>query len=338
MATPVTAPTQRQAVLLAPETTQGTQVLTGMFAYPCDSFQPEPNPTWLDVESYYGDMAKTHGRSQGPIHESFSFAAPMFPDGIGYLLKNILGDLTTTGAGAPFTHAFSLLNSGTGQPSSLTIVHQNLLSATTGQRYYPGACLSELTLKGNADSEYIGVEAKGMTWPSSPVPSSAIAPTYTAVTPIPFWRAAMGIGGPASGGTQNKHIREWSLTITRELRAENTAQNSQNPYIIQRGAVSMSGSLTVTVPSDETELLYLANNTQPQYQLLASQGASTTLTSIQVDHQVCAWDTAKDKLDEEAIGFDVTVIGIANTTNAGASGGTSPGKITIQNAVTAGTY
>lgn len=338
MATPVTAPTQRQVILVAPEVTQGTQVLTGMFAIPCDSFQAEPNVTWLDVESYYGDMAKTHGRTQGPIHESFSYAGPMFPDAVGYFLKNILGDQTESGASAPFTHAFSLLNSGTGQPTSLTIVHQNLLAATTGQRYYPGCCLSELTLKGNADSEFIGVEAKGMCWQSSPVPTTAVTPTFTAVTPMPFWKAVFGVGGPASGGTQNKKMREWSLTITRELRVENTAQNSQNPYIIQRGAVSMSGSLTFTVPSDESEQLHLYSNDQPQIQLLLTQGAAAALTSIQVDHQVCAWNTSKEKLDEEAIGFDTTYVAIANTTNAGASGGYSPGKITLQNAVALATY
>jgi hypothetical protein len=337
MPTSVTAPTQRQVILVAPEVTQGTQVLTGMFAVPVDNFQPEPNPTWLDVKSLYGDMAEIHGRTQGPIHESFSFSGPMFPDAIGYFLKNILGDQTESGASAPFTHAFSLLNSGTGQPTSLTIVHQNLLTPTTGQRYYPGSCLSELTLKGNADSEYVSVEAKGMSWPSAAVPTSAVVPTFTAVTPIPFWKFALGVGG-TTVGAPNKKMREWSLTITRALRVENTAQNSQNPYIIQRGAVGMAGSLTFTVPSDETELNYLLNNTQPQLQLLGTQGAAAALTSLQIDHLLCAFDTEKLKLDEEAIGYDATYVAIANTTNAGASGGYSPGKITIQNAVALATY
>jgi hypothetical protein len=308
-----------------------------MFSVPVDSFQPEPNVTALDNKALYGDMAELHGRTQGPIHESFSFSGPMFPDAIGYFLKNILGDQTESGASAPFTHAFSLLNSGTGQPTSLTIVHQNLLAATTGQRYYPGCCLSELTLKGNADSEFVTVEAKGMSWPSSPVPTTAVVPSFTAVTPIPFWKFALGVGG-TTVGAPNKKAREWSLTITRALRVENTAQNSQNPFIIQRGAVGMAGSLTFTVPSDETELLYLLNNTQPQIQLLGSQGAAAALTSLQIDHQLAAWDTAKEKLDEEAIGFDVTYVAIANTTNAGTSGGYSPGKITIQNAVALATY
>ena len=337
MATPVTAPTQRQAVLLAPEVTQGTQVLTGMFSMPVDNFQPEPHPAWLDNKALYGDMAEIHGRSQGPIYEAFSGSGPMFPDAVGYLLKNILGDQTESGASAPFTHAFSLLNSGTGQPTSLTIVRQNLLSVTTGQRYYPGCCLSELTLKGNADSEFVSVDFKGLSWPSSAVPTTAVAPSFTAVTPIPFWKFALGVGG-TSVGAPNKHMREWSLTITRALRVENTAQNSQNPYIIQRGAVGMAGSLTFTVPSDETELTYLLANTQPQTQLLGTQGAAAALTSLQIDHQVTAWDTAKEKLDEEAIGFDVTFVAVANTTNAGASGGYSPGKITIQNAVALATY
>ena len=337
MATPVTAPTQRQVILVAPETSQGTQVLTGMFAIPVDNFQPEPNVTPLDNKALYGDMAEIHGRTQGPIHESFSLSGPMFPDAIGYLLKNILGDQTESGASAPFTHAFSLLNSGTGQPTSLTIVHQNLLTATTGQRYYPGACLSELILKGNADSEFVTVEAKGMSWPSAAVPTTAVVPSFTAVTPIPFWKFAVGLGG-TTVGSPNKKVREWSMTITRALRVENTAQNSQNPYIIQRGAVGMAGSITFTVPSDETELNYLLNNTQPQFQLLGTQGAAAALTSLQIDHQLCAFDTEKLKLDEEAIGYDATYVAIANTTNAGASGGYSPGKITIQNAVALATY
>lgn len=337
MATAVTWPSQKQALWLAKESSQGTPVFTSMAEMPVDSFQPEDTVTWLDDQALRNSMATLYGRQQGPLHVEFEGAGPAYMDMLPYFLVNILGDISTTGASAPFSHAISLLNSGGAQPGSLTLVQWQGTPATSACRFLSGCCLSELTLTGNADSEYIGLSFKGSGWATGDVPTAAPASNLTAATPMATWRYQLGQGGTV-GAAPNKTVREFGVTITRALRVENTMQNSQAPFIIQRGGLGTSGSLTYTVPSDETALNALINNTQPQIQLLGTQGAAATLLSMQLDMLLTAWDTAKIKLDEEAVGYDVTWVGVGNTTNVGASSGFSPIKATIQNALPSGTY
>lgn len=337
MPTPVTWPTQKQALWIQKETTQGTPVFTTMAEMPVDNFQPEDSVTWLDDQAMRNAMAGLYGRQAGPIHVEFSGSGPAYMDMLPYFLVNILGDITTTGASAPFSHAVSLLNSGGAQPGSLTLVQWQGTPATSACRFLAGCCLSELTITGNADSEFIGVSFKGSGWATGDVPTAAPASNLTAATPMATWRYALGQGGTAVGAP-NKTVRDFGLTITRALRVENTMQNSQSPFIIQRGALTTSGSLTYTTPSDETALTALISNTQPQIQIIGTQGAVATLLSLQIDSQLTAWDTAKIKLDEEAVGYDVTWVGVGNATNVGASGGFSPVKVTCQNALPANTY
>jgi hypothetical protein len=327
--TPTTYPSQKQFLGLAKETTQGTPVTPSTAWIPIDTFSPEEKPTWLDVQAMYNDMAKTHGRVQGPMHTEFDMAFPCWLDTLPHLLYNILGELSTAGS-APNVHSVSLLNSGTGQPPSLSLVHWQGLPATTQARVYAGACLSELTISGNPESSLLSVSAKGLAYPSSIYPTSAPVPTFSTVLPQAAWRYQIGLGGTVAGAP-NAKIREWSITITRELKAIWTAQNLQAPFIIQRGAVSTSGALTVAAPSDETEFLNLINNTQPQLQIKGSVGAAGTLFGLQIDSQVTAMDTAKINTGDEAIGYDLTWIGIANTTNVGASGGYAPAKLVVSN-------
>lgn len=337
MATQNVYPSAKQLIGFNKEVTQGTAVTTApAFTLPIDSVLPEPKPTWLDNMALYNDMAAIHGRIQGPLHEEIAFQGPAFMDILPLLLNNILGDITSSGT-LPVSHAISLLNSGTAQPGSLTMVAWSGMPATGGSRVYPGVCLSELTIAGNADSALITYQAKGMSWISSDA-ASAITYAPTPVQPMASWRYALGLAGPASGGTQNKTVRDFSLTIARQLRAENVFQNSQNPALIVRGNVDITCSLTSTVPGDETFVTYLLANTQPQLQLIGDIGTGATNYGMTIDMQQAAWDTNAIKTDEEVLGYNGTVRGIANTTNAGASGGMSPIKVTIRNQTATGSY
>ena len=236
----------------------------------------------------------------------------------------------------PFLSAFSTLNSGQGQPTSHTLTHFQG-PGTNSARQYPGACFSELTLKWNAESQLFTYDAKGSSWPS--VPAGA-APTSapSSVTPIPSWRAQLGIGGPASGGTLVKTIPDGEIVLKRVLEPVFTAQNSQAPYIIQRGAVSVSGKLTF-IAADDSAFQNMINNTQPQLQLVIGNGVGGAgLVQVQVDVQLCAFETAKLSFGKAAVMYDVTIVGVANTTNSGLSGGYSPAKVTLTNNVAPQTY
>lgn len=337
MPTPTTYPTALQAVgwAVEPANAQGTAVTPITWTNPIDSFDPSDKVTKLEDKAMRSSMVDLYGRQNGPIHVEWEMQGPAFMDGLPYLLKNILGDETATGT-APTLHALSVLNSGTAQPTSLTMVHYQGMPATTHARIYTGCVLSELTIAGNSESSLITYDAKGMGWASSVYPTTPPVFAPSVVAPQAAWRYQVGVGGTVSGAP-NKTIRDFSVTIARALRVENTLQNSQLPFIIQRGTVTMTGSFSVTVPADETFLTQYLAGTQPQLQILGGVGTGATAYGLQLDTQLADWDSVDLKTDEEALGYAVAFSAIGNTTNAGASGGFSVVKATVSNQ-TAGAY
>lgn len=333
---PVAYTSAKQFVGVAKEATQGTAVAMTA-TIPIEKFEPEDKPVWLDDKALRGSMVEVYGKQQGVIKTDFSMSGPVFVDGLGWLCSNILGDLAVTGTTAPYTNAFSTLNSGQGQPTSHTFTHFQGTPASTGARQYPGACLSELNLKFNAETQLLNYDAKGSSWPSV---IAAAAPTSapSAVTPIASWRAQLGVGGPATGGTLVTTITDGEIDIKRQLSVIFTAENAQTPYQIWRGMVTISGKLNF-VAKDESAYLNMINNSQPQVQLLISNGVTGAgAGSVQIDMQTCAFTAAKYDAGKEYVMYQVTFDAVANTTNAGGSGGYSPGKVTVINAIPSGTY
>jgi hypothetical protein len=231
---------------------------------------------------------------------------------------------------APFTHIFSLLNSAGGQPSTHTITHYTGIGGTYGARQYASWCASAVDFTIDAEklfthstkgSGYLGAQA---------VAALTNAPTTSA--PQPAWEFLVGIAGPAAGGTLVNNVVNGGITLTRTVKPWFGANGAQNPYIVARAGFSVTGKFT-QLAQDETPLTYLLSNTQPQLQAKLSNGLSgSLLQSIQFDIQVGAYETNK-MADQDHITYDVTWKGVRNTTNAGFSGGLSPCKVTVMNAV-----
>lgn len=231
----------------------------------------------------------------------------------------------------PYAEAFAVLNSGSAQPSSLSITDWQGPTASTAARVYPGCCLSELTIKGNAESSTMMIDAKGMGWPSVAA-GAGPTPILTGALPQAAWQGTIGLNGTV-GGSQVKTVSDFEIGIKRVIEVIYTAQNSSNPYFIQRGRVSVSGKYTV-VAADETSLSYLNSNTQPQTQWIVSNGLSgASLLSMQVDVLNAAYQTSKINRGKAAVGYDVSWDAIANTTNTGLSAGYGPVVITTSNAI-----
>lgn len=333
MSTPTTWPSAKAVLGLAVETTQGTPNTTVAMTMPVDSFEPEDKPVWLQDNAMRAAMTENYAQIQGPMYTEFSGGGPLFFNVLPYLLRNIFGALATTGpVSSAYTHTASLLNSGTGQPDSLTFVQWQGPTATSFSRMYAGCCLSELTIKGNPESSLVEVSFKGMGFPSADFPTAP--PTFPANTdsPLAAWRTAIGIGGTAVGAPV-RTVREWEVTFSRECKAIWTAQNSQSPYIIQRGKLTAATNLNFAAPSDETPLDYLLNNTQPQTQIVVSNAAAAAaLRSLTIDMQQNAFDTSKIDFSEEAVSYKGSTKPVANTTNIGASGGYGPATVSVVNA------
>lgn len=237
--------------------------------------------------------------------------------------------VTNTAAGnGNYTHIFSTLNSAANgaQPPTHTLTDISGVPASTGARQYASSCVSEVVLTGNAQ-QFLTWQAKGQGWLSA---IAASTPTFTASTQPAqaAWNSVVGIGGPATGGTQVLYVNDWAITIARKLDPVWTAQGAQNPYVIARGGLTATLKLAFQAVPSETPLLNLLNNTQPQTQFIATGPNSTSIT---VDAQVSAYETAKINDSKAVFGFDIGARLMANTTNAGASAGYSPLRIKIIN-------
>lgn len=238
----------------------------------------------------------------------------------------------------PYTYAWSLLNSGGGQPPSHTLTHSLGPTASVGARQYPGFCMSQMNFKFNAESELFTWDGQGTSWPSV-IAGAAPTANPTTILPVASWRTKVGIGGPASGGTLVNTVTDGEVDIARELTPYFTAAGVQTPYIIQRGGLSATGKLNFGAVSDESALLYMLNNTQPQVQILVDNGlAGTNQITVTIDIQVGAFTAAAPDTSKAAVGYQDEFQAVFNTTNAGGSGGQSPIKVSVTCGITPGTF
>lgn len=247
-----------------------------------------------------------------------------------------------------FTHVFALLNQTLGysgipgaQPPTHTITDvYNLTTGSTlgpannfGARSYPMCCVSALDFTGNAEN-LIDVKVSGNSWPSV-IPSTVPTNVVSTAVPVAAWRSQVYIGGTAVANAVYD-VGEWTVNLKRELHVYFTAQNAQTPFIIARGAFSASGVMNFTVPSDDSPLYYMIENTQPQVRININNGLSgTSLINVNFDMQVAAFVKAKITRNSVLTGYDDSYDAVANATNVGGSGGLAPVTVTLTNAIPA---
>lgn len=309
------------------ETTPGTAA-TATFFPPFASFTGTDAPEQLVDEGYRGSMGSQYGAVLGPTAANIEFEGPGFMDSLGALLHNILGDYAVgTAVEDVYPHTFSLLNSAAskGQPPTHTFVDSQQLTASVGARVYPHTCLAELQLTGNVEGLF-EVTGSGQSFPSE-VAGAAMTNTPTAEQVVPSWRSTVSLGGSAL-----ESVTEWQLTISRELQVVHTADGTNAPYTIGRGPVTVQGSLTL-VALDETPLTGFLANTQSALVITVNNGG-TTSAERELTLTVSKMARSETSMTRETLlGYEVSFIGLMNVTDAGASGGYSPIKAVLNNAV-----
>ncbi|MER7968109.1 phage tail tube protein [Streptomyces sp. NPDC096080] len=412
---PTTYAPAKQFVGIANETTAGTPVpMTSTVLV--DNFKPKDQPKFLEDKAWRGAMGTdSFAQIPGVATADLDLGGPVFLDGISYFLRNLMGDLSTTGtstgsgattlaasavAGAasisttatipsgtvvqigsgataevfttgtpsgsgpytiplttptgglvyphassqavqpvtgPYTYAWALLNSGTGQPVTHTLTHMLGPTSTSGARQYPGAVFSEMGFKWNSESELFTWDGKATSWPSVVLGSAPTSNPGT-VAPIASWRMSVGIGGPATGGTLISTVTDGEISLKREINPYFTGNGSQVPYVIQRAGLTVEGKLNF-VAADESPLLYMLNNSQPQLQLAINNGlAGLNAGAIVFDFAKVAFVEAEPDGSKTAVEYSNSFKAVLNTTNAGGSGSYSPCKISVTCNVAPGTY
>lgn len=297
---------------------------------PFTSITPFDNVAYLDDKGMRGSMVDEYDVIQGQIYSEFEFAGDVFPDTVGYMVAGVLGDVVTTGSVAPYTHAVSTLNSqaSNGQPSTFTLSdYYSLGSSST--RQYAGVQFQSIDFKFTADS-LLTYTTKALGYASAT--ASNPTPSFSTVTPLPSWTGVVTLNGSV-----NAQLADGNCSISRSVEPIFTVDGNQRPYQLFAGAVACSGSLMMVFESDVELGLYL-NNTRPILDIDFTSGAGATATEVKLHMNKCAFTVAKIERGKEYIELNVNYKALANTTDAGASAGYSPIKVTLKNAKTSGTY
>jgi hypothetical protein len=268
--------------------------------------------------------AASYGHQPGPLDSAVSLGGPAFVDALGWPLAGVLGDHTVTGTTAPYTHTLALLNSGSMQPSSYTVT----LDDPVGALAYPGCRWSGFTLTANAD----GLLTWGGTLAGLNPGAGSVPPAPAVVLPMPGWSGVVTIGGSVES-----RVLDLSVSITRQLTAKRNTNGQQTPNNIQAGALAVSGQATLLIHNDNYRSSLL-NASSLAIDATWSQGAGAASQQITLHSSACVLDAASRAYVGDWVEVQLGWTADANTTDAGASGGKSPIKATLINAVGAGLY
>ena len=224
-----------------------------------------------------------------------------------------------------YTHKFAILNTGNGQPPTHTITDYTGLTASTGARSYPSTCLSQMDISGNAE-QLLNLKVSGNSWLSAASVSKPVN-TTNFVIPVANWRSTVTVGG-----VQVYDIGEWSFSVKRQLQTYWTAQNGQQPYIIARGGLMMTGNFDYRVAVDESPLTQMLTSGYLPVVITISNGlAGTSLLTMTITTTTAQFIKSAPERNAVLVGYKDEFEAVANSTDVGGTGGLGPGTITIQN-------
>ena len=314
---------------VTPNTTTTATLSPGATLVPMLSTTSFTSGMWIQVDinttggPYNAEMVQLSGLSAG---------TGTLTAGTPIRLSHI-ATATVSNTSAPYTHRFSLLNgTANAQPPSHTLTDKNFINTTSLSRWYPFSCISDITFTGNAEALFRWT-GKGMGYANS-TPGSPPTVNVSTVPAQPVWRSLVGLGGTAGGTSELYQIAEWEFNLMRVVEPYFTADGAQNPFVFGRGKFSTKGKMNFMPTLDESPLYDMLNNTQPQVQIVQSNGlAGTAAVSVTFDLQVTAFDASVIEPGKALFGYNDTFQAIANTTNIGNSAGYSPLSVTVVNSV-----
>lgn len=314
-------PTWRTGIGIAKEAVAGTGVAPTA-SIPVEEFDAQRVITQLEDKAWRASAVEDFGQVQGRWHSEIGVPGDLYGDTFGWFLSSILGDVTFTAA-SPNTHAFSVLNTGTMQPGSKTLT--DFYGAS--QKQYAYAMCVELGIKWNADGKVSYTSkwvSKAETTPAAPTLS------YTAVPLQPGWATQTTIRAA------NPTCLDGEVNLKRPYDVIPT-NNSQDPQAIFVGPLTVDGKCTLMM-EDETYYTQYTGNNQGILDFLFSQGAGASLTSLQLHMTLAAWTEGKIDRGGNYLKFPLSFKALGNSTDAGASGGSSPIKASLRNAIATAIY
>jgi hypothetical protein len=299
---------------LAKETTQGTPVAPTVWIPVDNNVKAQDDIKWIEDKGVRGAPVSPVNLYQGPMSSSFQADAMFYPDVTAHWIMALLGMDTVTGSVSPYTHTFTLAQS---QPPSYTLSFFNGYN----ERQYPGSMIEELGLKWAIDGALMA-SSKWVGWPS--VVGTTSTPAFGTVNPFLAWEASLMIGGSV-----NPRLIGFDWSGKRKGSTQWAANNTQKPAFTFVGPLEVSGKLTFAI-QDDTELLYMLNNTQPSVVLTLTAPNSGPTLKIQMSK--CAFTKPGPSFSKDFVEYDFDIQALPNTTDAGSGSPISPVQFVLTNA------
>ena len=320
----------RSYIGIAKETTKGTPVApTDYLLVNKDTVKPVNVIDPLYDQGLRGAMVENYNYIPGRTRSTFDLGGAVFADGIGYALTGIMGACATTGASAPFTHTISLKNSLAAttdvQPLSYTLTDFYAAAVRT----YAAQQFHDITLKFSADGM---LEFDAKSTGNLSATTTAPTPTFSTLLPTPVWQGTVSIGGSPVSNSMNG-----SIALKRPVTPIYGIAQTQDPFSVFVGALDVTGDIEF-IMEDNTELTRYLTNTQPAIVLNWAYGAAAAAIQIQATITKGAYTAAANDRGDDFVKISISLNGLGNSTDAGASGGFAPIKWVLQNAKASGTY
>ena len=240
-----------------------------------------------------------------------------------------------TNTTAPYVHLFSGINPGSStgnssaQPPTYTVLHRTGLPGSgspgfSADQYLYGH-MTDLKLSAKA-TDWLLWDSK-ITALTRSNPAANYAPSFSTVTGWPAWRGSITLNAGAV-----YTVSDMTITMSRKPDIIFTADGVQDPYAIGAGPFSAMFSIDYDAVADESALNLALNNTQPTLVYSISNGLSgASQLSLSIAAQLAGHETADLSAQRTLWGYKTTGELLANTTNAGNSGGYSPFQATLTN-------
>lgn len=239
-----------------------------------------------------------------------------------------------------YSHKFAALNAYDGQPPTWTALDStNVTDANAdvyGQRYYTSLCMAQLDFTLSSEALFTQ-KASGTAWISGPTTAlatpatSAFTPSTVTTVPVPSWSSIISLSLPVGGGlTQVNYVGEVTFSLKRKIQVYWTDDGSQNPFIIARGPLGVTGTVKAVVAQDEQVLQSMLKNFQGSLSAVVTVPATTPYPAgeqgltFTFNVNNAAFTAAKPTRSAVLVGYDASFEGVANTTNVGQTGGLGP--------------
>lgn len=297
---------------------KGTAETAPTASFPIRSFTGNRVKTKLPDMSLRGSAVDSFSEADGVYHGEFKAEGDVFCDSFGFLLLSILGEEAVTGSN-PYTHTFTVLNSGDQQPGGFTLWDNYSVAC----RRHFGAQCSKLSMKWD-DTGLLAYSAEMLTMGDTVV--TAPTPSYGTLAPHPAWAGTCLIGGVAA------YPLSGECNITRNDAGPIHVQDGlQSPHWMWVGATSVEGKVVLLMEAD-TYYQQFIDNTQPTLDFVFAQGSGVGATGLRLLMSKATWRQPNIDRGASYVKLDLSYKALGNTTNVGVSGGYGPLAATLTNA------